>query len=83
MPPAVTTASAAAAIRNHLPIASLPMSFVASSIAYRPGDGFGLGCRSRNDRDMLTILPIASSFGALHDGRDRIANERSSRKKEN
>src|SRR6476660_2565594 len=28
---------------------------------------------------MLTILPIASSFGALHDGREGIANERSSR----
>jgi sulfopyruvate decarboxylase alpha subunit len=28
-----------------------------------------------NDRDMLTIPPIASSFGASQDGRDRIASD--------
>src|SRR6266436_5512835 len=63
-PPAANIATAAAAIRNHLPMAALPILLLRLllqvSIAMASPSGAGHG----NCQGMLTIPRIASSFGA-------------------
>ena len=74
--------AAAAAIRNHLPMASLP-NFSLRCFAYRTSRMPLAAPRAQitaTDRDMLTIPPIASSFGASTATAATVANERSSAK---
>src|SRR5260370_41256130 len=64
-PLAVNIATAAATLRNPLPMASLPIfSLLLQSHASLP-TASPPGADHSNDQDMLTIPEIASSFGAL------------------
>jgi hypothetical protein len=49
--------------------------FIARLIAHKLTRGIAIIAGHGNDPDMLTIPPIASSFGALQDGRDHIAGQ--------